>query len=135
MKRLTSIIFCAALLTGCATTQLAEDYTKNVDQIVTDISGAIETTIKHWPKISGLIDGIYDGQPGLNELHGIVLMKQKIDNILLDKNHKPKPEVSDYDKWRVEGLIINMIQSEAFRILKEFRPDILKLIPAMLINL
>ena len=128
MKRLIAILFCAALLFGCATTQLADQHVEDMAAMSADFDRVMTGFCLNWPYISGAIDGAYEGRT-FNVPSGHIELKEAIDKIVA------KGTLGKYEKGKVATLWASLVTSEMIRWIKEFRPDILKLIPAMLINL
>jgi len=127
MNKLIAALFCAALLfTGCAT--IADQHVEDMQTISTDFDKVMTEFAKNWPYISGAIDGAYEGRT-FNVPSGHIELKEAIDKIV------DTGTLTKYDKGKVATLWASLVTSELVRWIKEFRPDILKLIPALLINL
>ena len=129
MKKLFAILFCAALLfTGCITTQIAGQNVNDMQTMSADFDKVMTEFAKNWPYISGAIDGAYEGRT-FNVPSGHIELKEAIDKIVA------KGTLGKYEKGKVATLWASLVTSEMVRWIKEFRPDILKLIPAMLLTI
>ena len=112
---------------GCATTQMADQSVSDMATVSADFDRVMVEFAKNWPYISGAIDGAYEGRT-FNVPNGHIELKEAIDAIV------EKGDLDKYAKGKIATLWASLVTSELIRWIKEFKPDILKLIPVALIN-
>lgn len=86
--------------------------------------------VNNWATISGAIDGAYEGRT-FPVPTGHVELKKEIDEIVGIEN--TPNTISNYEKGKIATLWASLVTAEVIRWLKEFRPEVLKLIPSPLL--
>ena len=90
--------------------------------------------IEVWPYVSGAIDGAYEGRT-FNVPSGHLEIKKEIDQLVYSETCSDEGEVGKYCKGKVATLWMSIVSAEIIRWIKEFKPDVLQLIPAALLVL
>ena len=117
---------------GCATTQMADQSVSDMATVSADFDRVMVEFAKNWPYISGAIDGAYEGRTFAIP-NGHIELKEAIDTIIIGLNDDID-KLTKYDKGKMATLWASLVTSELIRWIKEFKPDILQLIPVALIN-
>lgn len=126
IKIISIIVFVFSILTGCST--IAKQNVEDMQEASQSFDAVMTEFIEVWPYISGAIDGAMEGRT-FTVSSGVLELKNQIDQIVEDVN------IGKYEKGKIATLWTSLVSHEILRLIREFRPDILRLIPAALLAL
>ena len=132
MKKLFVVIVSIFVLSlsGCA--GMAKKSVEDMKEMSKSFDAVMTQFVDDWHYISGAIDGAYEGRT-FEVPSGHIELKKEIDKIV-GPEKKPN-KVGKYGKGKIATLWASLVTAEIIRWLKEFKPDVLKLIPSALLVL
>ena len=129
MVKMFCVLVVVVFLAGCA--GMAKHSIEGMQVASQAFDDMMTEFVGNWATISGAIDGAYEGRT-FNVPSGNIELKEMIDKIVGTED-TPYP-LSKYEKAKVSTLWLSIATAEVVRWLREFRPDILGMIPAALLR-